>query len=591
MATKPRRSTRNKEEAMTDTDPSTQDPSPSTTELEKLPGKEQSRSLRGHRSREDLPADSTLEGTPANKRRRGTRATENGMAPIGHAGSDSLAGGCSPRVERGGQEALAEVLDHPSSKDAEKLMETVVKVFCMHSEPNYSLPWQRKRQFSSTSSGFVISDRRILTNAHSVDHHTQVKVRRRGSDTKFVAAVLAVGTECDIAMLTVEDEAFWEGLAPVTFGQLPRLQDQVTVIGFPIGGESISVTSGVVSRIEVTSYVHGAAELLGVQIDAAINSGNSGGPAFNNRGECVGIAFQSLKHEDAENIGYIIPPPVIQHFITDFERNGRYTAFPALGVEWQKMESPFLRSALGMSAGQKGVYIRRVEPTSPASAELHEGDILMSFEGTDIANDGTVPFRSGERISFSYLISQKYTDEEAEVRVLQKGVERKLRVSLRSPHRLIPVHIQGRPPPYFILGGLVFTQVTVPYLRSEYGKEYDFDAPVKLLDAMMHEQAQASFQRVVVLGQVLAADINIGYEEIVNTRVKSVNGTPVKNLEGLVTAVEECKEHFLKFQLEYSQLVIMETEAARAATKDILTMHYIPHDRSEELRNSAAKAS
>ena len=56
-----------------------------------------------------------------------------------------------------------------------------------------------------------------------------------------------------------------------------------------------------------------------------------------------------MQHEDAENIGYIIPPPVIQHFITDFERNGRYTAFPALGVEWQKMESPFLRKALGMS--------------------------------------------------------------------------------------------------------------------------------------------------------------------------------------------------------------------------------------------------
>ena len=56
-----------------------------------------------------------------------------------------------------------------------------------------------------------------------------------------------------------------------------------------------------------------------------------------------------LQHEDAENIGYIIPPPVIQHFITDFERNGRYTAFPALGVEWQKMESPFLRKALGMT--------------------------------------------------------------------------------------------------------------------------------------------------------------------------------------------------------------------------------------------------
>ncbi len=54
------------------------------------------------------------------------------------------------------------------------------------------------------------------------------------------------------------------------------------------------------------------------QIDAAINAGNSGGPAFNDRGECVGIAFQSLKHEDAENIGYVIPTPVITHFITDY---------------------------------------------------------------------------------------------------------------------------------------------------------------------------------------------------------------------------------------------------------------------------------
>ena len=116
--------------------------------------------------------------------------------------------------------------------------------------------------------------------------------------------VLAVGTECDIAMLTVADPAFWEGLRPVNFGRLPRLQEQVTVIGFPIGGDTMSVTSGVVSRIEVTSYVHGSTELLGVQIDAAINSGNSGGPVFNRAGECVGIAFQSMAGSgDAENIG------------------------------------------------------------------------------------------------------------------------------------------------------------------------------------------------------------------------------------------------------------------------------------------------
>lgn len=75
------------------------------------------------------------------------------------------------------------------------------------------------------------------------------------------------------------------------------------MVGYPIGGDTISVTSGVVSRIEVSSYSHGSAELLAIQIDAAINSGNSGGPALTDDGKCAGIAFQTLVEEDAENIG------------------------------------------------------------------------------------------------------------------------------------------------------------------------------------------------------------------------------------------------------------------------------------------------
>lgn len=67
-------------------------------------------------------------------------------------------------------------------------------------------------------------------------------------------------------MLTVEDDEFWQGVSPVEFGLLPALQDAVTVVGYPIGGDTISVTSGVVSRIEILSYVHGSTELLGLQV-------------------------------------------------------------------------------------------------------------------------------------------------------------------------------------------------------------------------------------------------------------------------------------------------------------------------------------
>ncbi|CAL5055827.1 unnamed protein product [Urochloa decumbens] len=463
-------------------------------------------------------------------------------------------------------------------------MDAVVKVFCVHTEPNFSLPWQRKRQYSSSSSGFIIGGRRVLTNAHSVEHYTQVKLKKRGSDTKYLATVLAIGTECDIALLTVSDDEFWEGVSPVEFGTLPALQDAVTVVGYPIGGDTISVTSGVVSRIEILSYVHGSTELLGLQIDAAINSGNSGGPAFNDRGKCVGIAFQSLKHEDAENIGYVIPTPVITHFIQDYEKAGEYTGFPILGIEWQKMENPDLRKSMGMKPDQKGVRVRRVEPTAPESGCLQPSDIILSFDGVDIANDGTVPFRHGERIGFSYLVSQKYTGEKALVKVLRDSKVHEFKIRLATHKRLVAAHVKGRPPSYYIVAGFVFAAVSVPYLRSEYGKDYEYDAPVKLLVKHLHSMAESPDEQLVVVSQVLVADINIGYEEIVNTQVLAFNGQPVKNLKNLVTMVENCKDEFLKFDLEYDQIVVLETKTAKAATQDILTTHCIPSAMSDDLK-------
>ncbi|WIA23171.1 hypothetical protein OEZ86_010064 [Tetradesmus obliquus] len=544
---------------------------------------------RGPRAAAEQPAaagDASGQQQPQQRGRKGSRRQGGGGTTSAAAAAADLAG--DPAGKPG---AAFQPRDRRFTADSDTIMEAVVKVFCIHTEPNFSLPWQRKRQYSSNSSGFMISGRRILTNAHCVDHHTQVKVKRRGSDKKFVASVLAVGTECDIAMLTVDDDAFWEGVEPVVFGSLPQLQDAVTVVGYPIGGDTMSVTSGVVSRIEVTSYVHGAAELLGIQIDAAINSGNSGGPAFNSSGRCIGIAFQSLKHEDAENIGYIIPEPVIAHFINDYERNGGYTGFPCLGVEWQKLENPDMRKALKMKPHHKGVLVRRVEPTAPAHAAVAAYDILLSFDGVDISNDGTVPFRSGERISFSYLVSQKYTNEEAVLRLLKDGKEVTASVSLAAPVKLIPFHIKGAPPSYFIVAGLVFTPATVPYMRSEYGKEYDFDAPVKLLDKLMHHMAEQPRQQVVLLSQVLAAEVNIGYEEMLNTQVVALNGVKVVDMRHLVSLVDGCSDEYLHFDLDYNQKVVLATAHAKAATQEILAMHCISSDRSPDLPGGAAAAA
>ncbi|XP_074316890.1 protease Do-like 9 isoform X2 [Silene latifolia] len=464
------------------------------------------------------------------------------------------------------------------------LMDAVVKVFCVHTRPNFSRPWQMKRQTSSSSTGFIIGEKRILTNAHSVKYNTHVKLKKRGSDTKYVATVLAIGNECDLALLTVSNDEFWRGVSPVEFGKLPTLQDGVTVVGYPIGGDTISVTSGVVSRIEILSYVHGSTELLGLQIDAAINSGNSGGPAFNDKGKCVGVAFQSLKDGNVENIGYVIPTPIVLHFIRDYERNGAYTGFPILGIEWQKLENPHTRMAMGMNLDQKGIRIKLVEPTSHESKVLQPSDVILSFDGVDIANDGTVPFRHGERIGYSYLISQKYIGDNAEIKVLRNSAMYKFNFELGTHRRLIPVHWEGRAPSYYIVAGFVFTTVSVPYLRSEYRDEND--APVKILDKLLHSMAQSKDEELVVISQVLAADINIGYEDIVNTQVVSFNNNPVMNLRSLAKMVESCKDEFIMFELESHQIVTLWTKAAKAATVEILATHCISSAMSDDLKNA-----
>lgn len=78
---------------------------------------------------------------------------------------------------------------------------------------------------------------------------------------------------------------------------------------------------------------------------------------------------------------------------------------------------------------------------------------LCSFDGVDVANDGTVPFRRGERIAFSYLVSQRYTGETARLTILREGREHQVQVKLGSHNRLVPVHTGGKPPSYYIVAG------------------------------------------------------------------------------------------------------------------------------------------
>eukprot|EP00276_Gloeochaete_wittrockiana_P001837 CAMPEP_0184671688 /NCGR_PEP_ID=MMETSP0308-20130426/85649_1 /TAXON_ID=38269 /ORGANISM="Gloeochaete witrockiana, Strain SAG 46.84" /LENGTH=606 /DNA_ID=CAMNT_0027118861 /DNA_START=212 /DNA_END=2032 /DNA_ORIENTATION=- len=460
-------------------------------------------------------------------------------------------------------------------------LQSVVKIFTIVTCPNFSMPWQMKRQQKSTSSGFVISGKRILTNAHSVANQTSVMVRKHGSADKYVAKVLAVGHECDLAMLTVEDPLFWETVIPLEFGGIPNLQDAVIVVGYPTGGDNISVTGGVVSRVEIQTYSHASSTLLAIQIDAAINAGNSGGPALKN-GKVIGVAFETLVN--AENIGYIIPIPVVDHFLTDIQRHGQYTGFCSIGFFWQAMENVQFRKSCKMIAGQTGVYINRVQPLAQAAQNLKKGDVLLNIDGVQVANDGTIPFRKGERIAFRYLITQKFYGETSSLTLLRNGevIERTVTLGIVRP--LVPVHLYDMLPRYFIYAGLVFVPLSQPYLRNEYGKEWETKAPVKLCNLALDGVLTEPDEQVVILSQVLAAEINIGYQlNLANVQLTQFNDLKVRNLRHLMELVEANPETYARFNFENEKVLILDTDLARQANPEILKQHFIPLNKSADL--------
>lgn len=533
------------------------------------------------------PADAGYPAAPASKKR--------GKKPAGRGtGAPPVSGPSSSSIvlddELSGEDDFGDELGVP--------LAAVVKVWCVHSRPNFSLPWQRRKQVRSSGSGFCIDLKRraILTNAHCIEWHSQVKVQRRGSDVKHLAKVLHVGWDCDCAVLTVEEAEFWEGMQAVELSKaVPHLEDPVLCVGFPVGGDTMSVTSGVISRIEVMMYAQTTSELLGIQIDAAINDGNSGGPAFNEAGECLGMAFQSMSADKAENIGYVIPTVVIMHFLNDLLKHGKYTGFPTLGVEIQPLENGHLRESLGMAPKQKGILITRVAPTSAVAKELRANDVLLSFEGEPIANDGTVRFRKHERVAFTWLVAQKFYGEPARMQVLRDCKVEDIEIKDFHPESpIVPVHlfnVKHQGPSYLIVAGLVFTNLSVPFLRSEFGEEWDCEAPVELVHSVMYQRAQAPGESIVVLTQLLAHDLTVGYEDLENVVLFTINGEKVRNLQHTKELIDGCKSDFLRFGLQSNLMLILKTELARKATDEVLSQQGINSAASLDLAAPETAAS
>jgi S1-C subfamily serine protease len=469
----------------------------------------------------------------------------------------------------------------------EKIRESVIKIFTQSDAPDYDQPWQTQGVVSSSGSGLIVATKhgsRILTNSHVVENPVFIEVRRFGQARKYVATVEGVGHACDLALLHVHDPTFYKGLRPIPVGEIPRLGQQVTVLGYPVGGDRMSLTRGVVSRIEMSPYAQSQRRLLSVQIDAAINAGNSGGPAINNRGRLMGVAFEAL--EEAENIGYLIGAPVIRHFLADVE-NGEVDGFPDLGVVAQRLVSEAHRRSLGLSHRRRGgVLVAKVVHGGSASGCLERDDVLYRVGDCRIASDCTIPFRRGERIHFSHLVAQRHVGETLQVEYWRNGAMHEAEVTLKPPRYLIPEDTYEVRPTYYLFGGLLFVPLSRDYLKT-WGADWWSNAPSVLTAIYEGEIRTAGRSQVVVLQKVMADRVNQGYHDYESLVVSRVQGRKIRNLRDLIRRAEGSGEEFVRFDLRDGRTLVLDREQVRQRTPGILRRFSIPHDRSEDLRPRA----
>ncbi|GLH71881.1 serine protease [Geothrix limicola] len=457
----------------------------------------------------------------------------------------------------------------PETDPAPRIEDSVVKVFSTIRKPDTAKPWGKHAPEEASATGVVIEGRRILTNAHVVLYASQVQVQANQAGDKISAKVEAVAPGIDLAVLKLDDEAFFDGHPPLKRASvLPEVKDAVMAYGFPTGGTSLSITKGIVSRIEFTRYNQPVSGLR-IQIDAAINPGNSGGPAIVGD-KMIGLAFSTLG--GAQNIGYIIPCEEIDLFLKDIE-DGRYDGKPAMFDHLQTLENPSLRSFLKLDRSVQGMVVHEPFRSVPANP-LKEWDVITRIGGTPIDDQGMVKVGANLRVRFQYLIQKLAKQGTVPLTVVRGGKELAIQMPVSANHPTLIPDLQGAYPSYFVYGPLVFSTATLQFLSGNSNRMgYFIYSGSPLVTRSGQDPAFPGEELVVVASPFFPHNLAKGYSNPMTEVVKSVNGLPIQNLKHLVQVLRDAKDEFivLAFVRSGAESMIFPRAQTLAATEEILT--------------------
>ncbi|MEP6820748.1 MAG: trypsin-like peptidase domain-containing protein [Chthoniobacterales bacterium] len=456
------------------------------------------------------------------------------------------------------------------------IQNSLVRITATGVEPDYKAPWNSGGIQRGIGAGFLINGSRILTNAHVVSNSRYLTVEREGDPNKYPATVLFVAHDCDLALIQVASQNFAKGMVPLKLGGIPELESTVSAYGYPIGGQRMSVTTGIVSRIDFQLYSHSSIDQhLAIQISAQINPGNSGGPVMQS-GKVVGVAFQGYSGDVAQGVAYMIPTPVVERFLKDVA-DGRYDRYVDLGITYAKLQNPAQRRFLGLKDDDRGVLVCSVIANGTSSKILRPGDALLAIDDHPIASDSFVEL-DGARVEMPEVVERKFKGDKVKLDLMRDKQPMTVTVELEPlwPY-LFQGHSYDSEPRFVVYGGLLFQPLSLDMMQAYRPGDLRLR---HFFDYFVSEQIYLEHPEIIILANILPDPINTYLTPYRGEIVDEINGEKIRTLDDLAKAFAGTPEQFVVRMIGDGPPLVLNRAEVEAARERIKTRYNVVNEQN-----------
>jgi S1-C subfamily serine protease len=469
----------------------------------------------------------------------------------------------------------------PKTTDsAQPLGDSVLRVTATIQYPDVQRPWLKKQPFSRAGLGTVIEGGRLLVTADLVAHATYIELEKSEDGPKGTATVEAIDEECNLAVLKPVERDLLQGTKPLPFDTSVRTGSELEILQLePNGAPALSPAT--VTTVAVMPYPSEDAAYLTYRASTVIplREGSFVIPALH-EGKLAGLV---MRYDPKIQSADIIPAALIERFLAESAKPD-YRGLARAGLSWEQVRGSTLREWLGASPDHNGVYVTWVEPDGPAAkAGIRKGDLLLKAAGHEIDGEGNYLDPEFGKITFNNLASlESAPGDPMEITYFRSSGEGKgatntstLRLEGRNPtSEISPSRIDGETVPYVFLGGLLFQELSRPYLK-EWGGDWQRQAPQNLvyLDAFQNELPLHQ-GRLVILSEIFPSEQTVGFEDLSKRVVESINGREIHSIADVTEAAKHPENGFEKIILDGSVGPIFLDASTLAAEEESVRAEY-----------------